>query len=207
MCLGWGWGRFPRYARRTKLRLSNVSTFLREMPVPWFFAILAGRVNLDPKTGLGSYTSKPKFTAPVSKWKQLVATGVNVKTSIPFGGKLMIITRYVLPARGGGWGTPARNGRCEHATLQCHRFLVVSSDDGTRCKRTSLPCRSVSYLLIQGPAFAYDCGRKSECFNQGKQHWWAFAGLMTCLAGFVGYLVYQVGRVCPRHARTHEPCG
>ena len=51
---------------------------------------------------------------------------------------------------------------------------------------------SLSYFIIQGPAFAYDCGVGTHCHHTHQQHWFALAGILTCLAAFVGYLVYQV---------------
>jgi hypothetical protein len=53
------------------------------------------------------------------------------------------------------------------------------------------PPYSLSYFLIQGPAFAYDCGRGTECHKKGKQHWWAFTGILSSLIAFIAYLVYQ----------------
>jgi hypothetical protein len=62
--------------------------------VPWILAVYAGRVNIDTKTGAGSYSAKPKYTAPQTTTQLLFETGVNCKPSVGLGGKLMVITRY-----------------------------------------------------------------------------------------------------------------
>jgi hypothetical protein len=51
---------------------------------------------------------------------------------------------------------------------------------------------SLSYFIIQGPAFAENCGRGTTCERKGEQHWWAFAGVLLCMLGFGVYLAYQM---------------
>lgn len=55
-----------------------------------------------------------------------------------------------------------------------------------------LPRHSLTYFIIQGPAFAYDCGEGTKCGHEGTQHWFALMGLLTCIACFIGYMYYQV---------------
>ncbi len=53
---------------------------------------------------------------------------------------------------------------------------------------------SLSYLLIQGSAFAFSCGSKAdaeEC-KANKEKYFALAGLVTAMVFFVGYLYDQV---------------
>lgn len=51
---------------------------------------------------------------------------------------------------------------------------------------------SLSYIIIQGPAFAEDCSRHTECHRRGKQHTWALVGIFLSIIGFFGYLWFQV---------------
>jgi len=56
---------------------------------------------------------------------------------------------------------------------------------------------SLSYLLIQGPAFKYS-GKNEDSESEvasseiNHEHWWALAGFLMSVVMFVGYLVYQV---------------
>jgi len=117
------------------------------LTIPWFFALIAGRVSLD-EHGVGAYKKKEKLSDP--KW-HLWKTGTNVKPGLRMSGIIMIIT-------------------------------------------------SISYLLIQGPAFQFSkrvngSGSESESVASSEvqaEHWWALAGFLMSVVLFVGYLVYQV---------------
>eukprot|EP00294_Goniomonas_avonlea_P015987 CAMPEP_0114551690 /NCGR_PEP_ID=MMETSP0114-20121206/6736_1 /TAXON_ID=31324 /ORGANISM="Goniomonas sp, Strain m" /LENGTH=569 /DNA_ID=CAMNT_0001736537 /DNA_START=19 /DNA_END=1728 /DNA_ORIENTATION=- len=56
---------------------------------------------------------------------------------------------------------------------------------------------TISYVIIQGPAFALKCWQvadkdeKDKCVSE-KEKYWALAGLLICVVLFVVYLVYQV---------------
>jgi len=54
---------------------------------------------------------------------------------------------------------------------------------------------SVSYLLVQGPAFKFSRRPESESVTSSErnyEHWWALAGFISSLVLFIVYLVYQV---------------
>jgi len=58
------------------------------LTIPWFFALIAGRVSLD-ENGVGAYKKKEKLTDP--KWHPW-RTGTNVKPGLRMSGIIMIIT-------------------------------------------------------------------------------------------------------------------
>lgn len=61
--------------------------------VPWVFAVLGGRVNLD-ENGVGMYHNRPKL-AEEGKWN-VYKTGVNaVGPSVRNSAKIMLLTMYV----------------------------------------------------------------------------------------------------------------
>jgi len=73
---------------------------------------------------------------------------------------------------------------------------------GLRKSAIMMIITSVSYLLIQGPAFKYS-GRRNEGSSASEsfsvtssevehEHWWALAGFISSLILFIVYLVYQV---------------
>jgi len=71
---------------------------------------------------------------------------------------------------------------------------------GLRISAIIMIITSVSYLLIQGPAFKYalkgEAGSsESSSIDSSEimhEHWWALAGFILSVFMFVGYLVYQV---------------
>jgi len=71
---------------------------------------------------------------------------------------------------------------------------------GLRVSAIIMIITSVSYLLIQGPAFKYagrtDNGSGSESDSDSsevkREHYWALAGFILSVLMFIGYLVYQV---------------
>lgn len=54
------------------------------------------------------------------------------------------------------------------------------------------PVVRLSYVIIQGPAFAFGCGEGNNCSGHRREHWWALAGFITCIISFIEYLVFQV---------------
>jgi len=69
---------------------------------------------------------------------------------------------------------------------------------GLRISAFIMIITSVSYLLIQGPAFKYS-GKKEDSDDSdiasseiNHEHWWALAGFLMSVVMFIGYLVYQV---------------
>jgi len=52
---------------------------------------------------------------------------------------------------------------------------------------------ALSYVIIQGSAFVAKCDMESsgECSIKGE-HWWALVALLTTIAFFIGYMVYNV---------------
>jgi len=73
---------------------------------------------------------------------------------------------------------------------------------GLRYSAFMMIITSISYLLIQGPAFKYS-GRTNEESDSSEsdtvtssevqsEHWWALAGFISSLVLFIVYLVYQV---------------
>jgi len=72
---------------------------------------------------------------------------------------------------------------------------------GLRISAFIMIITSVSYLLIQGPAFKYS-GKKGEASGSQSlvissseimhEHWWALAGFILSVLMFIAYLVYQV---------------
>lgn len=51
---------------------------------------------------------------------------------------------------------------------------------------------SVSYVVIQAPAFALSSGSSTPSELAAGEHWFALVGLCTTLFGFVAYLAFQV---------------
>jgi len=74
--------------------------------------------------------------------------------------------------------------------------------DGLRYSALMMLLTSLSYLLIQGPAFKYSHrggeegnGTESSSVTSSEieaEHWWALAGFISSLVLFIVYLVYQV---------------
>jgi len=73
---------------------------------------------------------------------------------------------------------------------------------GLRWSAIIMIITSLSYLLIQGPAFKYS-GRRNEDSTSSEslqitssetesEHWFALAGFIMSLIMFIGYLIYQV---------------
>jgi len=68
---------------------------------------------------------------------------------------------------------------------------------GLRISAFIMIITSISYLLIQGPAFKYS-GDTDESASDvtsseiNSEHWWALAGFLMSVVLFIAYLIYQV---------------
>jgi len=51
---------------------------------------------------------------------------------------------------------------------------------------------ALSYVIIQGSAFTSHCDLKDEKCNVGGEHWAALVALLTTIAFFIGYMVYNI---------------
>jgi Ca2+/Na+ antiporter len=92
------------------------------------------------------------------------------------------------------------SGSCKYSKPKLipagNKSLFGTGVEGTaavaRCSKILL-ATMLPYLIIQGPAFGYHCGKKDdpECHGAGEKYW-ALGGLVVCMLMFIGYLWDQV---------------
>eukprot|EP00294_Goniomonas_avonlea_P015936 CAMPEP_0114554066 /NCGR_PEP_ID=MMETSP0114-20121206/8007_1 /TAXON_ID=31324 /ORGANISM="Goniomonas sp, Strain m" /LENGTH=577 /DNA_ID=CAMNT_0001739079 /DNA_START=21 /DNA_END=1754 /DNA_ORIENTATION=+ len=68
----------------------------------------------------------------------------------------------------------------------------VNCKDNVKMTGKIMILTGLSYALIQGPAFALNCGETHEKCHGAGEKYWALAGTILCLVFFIGYLVYQI---------------
>ncbi|EGD77605.1 hypothetical protein PTSG_08701 [Salpingoeca rosetta] len=108
-----------------------------------------------------------------------------------------IVGSVVLPILGAPHG---HRGKFQKLTITGRRGLLhtgVSIAGSIRTSAKIMIVTSLSYLIIQGPAFFYE--RTHHKPTPGETHHqsrherdWAIAGFAVTMVAFVGYLIYQV---------------
>jgi Ca2+/Na+ antiporter len=89
-------------------------------------------------------------------------------------------------------------------TAQKHFLEATGVSPGSTIRSNAyvMVATSLVYLVIQGPAFAYDMEPSTDAVNRVVSHverWWALGGLFLSIIAFVGYLFLMVQQADEEH--------
>jgi len=151
---------------------------------------------------------------PVEEAQEEISVGIGALA----GSTIMLLTIPWSVATAAG-AVPIEGGSCNYKRRKATTFngaslcvdggllwtFGVEPDSTIRSNAYIMLLTSISYLIIQGPAFAYATSHADdkESVLEGKQHWWALAALISSLLLLVAYLCLMVSQSNSSEAKDH----